>query len=221
MTGKMRTKRLTSIVAIDSDGAIGCRNELPWKLKTDMTFFRTNTVGNAVIMGRKTYDSIGGCLPKRKNVVLSHNNVLFEGTPDCQLALSIPESLFLASRAKCDEIFVVGGGLTYSQFAPLVDRYLITIVDHKVSNADAFLVEDILTAIQKWGPQKLSQIAASDGVDEYPFSIYEVNAPDLGARRTQRAELIKGFSASIFRKKPKRNRTGNSANGLSQDAFAF
>lgn len=219
MTGLLKDKRLTSIVAIDRHGAIGCQNELPWKLKTDMAFFKTCTIGNAVIMGRKTYDSIGCCLPKRTNIVLSHNNILFNGTPQCQLAMSIQESLYQASSTACEEVFVVGGALTYSQFAPLVDRYLVTIVDYEVPGADAFLDESILASIQAWGPTKLSDTSAQEGIDEYAFSIYEVPAPDAEQRSAERTALIEQYAEQL--KRPKRRKPTKRGEGFSQDAFAF
>ncbi|WP_209349166.1 dihydrofolate reductase [Pontixanthobacter sp. CEM42] len=215
-----QTALLTSIVAIDKKGAIGCRNELPWKLKTDMQFFRSQTIGNTVIMGRKTFDSIGGNgLPRRTNIVLSHNNVLFANTAACQLALSIPESLFRAEETGSDEIFVVGGALTYGQFAPLVDRYLVTIVDYEVPDADAFLDPNILDTFEKWGPTLISETSASSDNDEHNFAIYEFCAPDHEERQAKRLELIDSFRSAI--KKPKNHKRAAKAPGLPQDAFAF
>lgn len=219
MTGNKLQKTLTSIVAVDRNGAIGCRNELPWKLKSDMKFFRENTIGNAVIMGRKTYDSIGCCLPRRTNIVLSHNNVLFDGTDHCQLALSIPEAMYRAASSDCDEIFVIGGALTYNQFAPLVDRYLVTVVDYDVPDADAFLDPDVLAQIEDWGPELLSKTEAMEGVDEHPFVIYEVGAPDIEERAKARAELISRYSEGF--KKPAKRKSSAPRSSFSQDAFAF
>src|SRR5436309_740216 len=126
MSRASQKSSLTSIVAIDKNGAIGCRNTLPWRLKSDLAFFRQTTNGNAVIMGRKTYDSIGCCLPNRKNIVLSHSYDLFHSTPDCQLAHSIEEALARAGNSPSREAFVIGGAATYAQFANLIDRYLVT-----------------------------------------------------------------------------------------------
>ncbi len=215
-----RATRLTAIVAIDLRGAIGCRNALPWRLRSDMKFFRETTTGNTVVMGRKTYDSIGGCLPKRRNVVLSHNNVLFESTSDCQLALSVPEALFRVAKFADDEAFVVGGAITYDQFSPLVDRYLLTVVDHEVGDADAYLSNDVMQSIRYWTRNEISSFAATPGTDDHAFSVYEIVAPDAEERSNRRASLIEEFRRQL--PKATRRRSSSSARQICpQEAFAF
>lgn len=182
--------RLTSIVAIDRNGAIGCRNELPWKLKSDMAFFRTTTMGNTVIMGRKTYDSIGSPLPGRKNVVLSHNWQLFDSTADCQLANSIPECLAQAQLNRSREAYVIGGAATYREFASLVDRYLITVVDYEVPDADAFLSQEILDEVAGWDTQPLDSVCSSPDRDQYAFRVFEALAPDTEERADERQRML-------------------------------
>jgi dihydrofolate reductase len=164
--------RLTSIVAIDRNGAIGCRNALPWKLKTDMAFFKSTTMNHSVLMGRKTFDSIGKKpLPNRKNIVLSHNGLLFDSTVDCCLALSVPESLAIATQSRSREIYVIGGAATYSEFAPLVDRYLVTVVDHIAEDADSFLAEEIRREFEGWDSVEIASYAPTPGQDQYGFNI--------------------------------------------------
>jgi dihydrofolate reductase len=189
---------LTSIVAVNQDGAIGCQNQLPWRLKTDLKFFRQQTSGNTVIMGRKTYDSIGGCLPNRTNIVLSHNSVLFESSPTCQLSLSIAEAIFSAAKLQSSAVFVVGGASTYAQFAPYVDRYLITVVDKKIADADAFLSEDIFGDINNWDKRSLAVYPATPGVDEASFEIFEWTARDAEQRRAARAALLADFKSKAL-----------------------
>jgi dihydrofolate reductase len=83
--GKLRS--LTSIVAVNRDGVIGRRNGLPWRLRTDMKFFREQTLDNVVIMGRKTFDSLGrGALPRRYNIIISGHFALFPEDSDCRTA---------------------------------------------------------------------------------------------------------------------------------------
>jgi len=220
MSAKNALRTLTSIVAIDLRGAIGCDNTLPWRLKSDMAFFRQNTIGNTVIMGRKTYNSLGSKpLPRRNNIVLSHNNVLFENAPACQLALSVEEALFLAERNADDEIFVIGGAQTYEQFDCVVDRYLVTIVDHEVPNADAHLSETVLSSFRDWNRVELAKYVADDE-DEFAFAIYELTAPDCAKRREARKHMIEGHSQKIA---PKRVRSGATRTKLAatQDAFVF
>ena len=183
-------KSLTSIVAVNREGAIGCQNALPWRLKSDLAFFRNTTSHNVVILGRKTYDSIGKCLPNRTNLVLSHNAVLFQSTPECQVVCSIDEALVSASRYRSKSTFVIGGASTYAQFAPLVDRYLITVVDKHVEDADAFLSEAIFGDEANWEKRVLGEYPAILGVDEAPFAIYEWVAIDQAHRASMRNDII-------------------------------
>jgi dihydrofolate reductase len=203
MTNKIQSAGLTSIVAIDTLGAIGCRNQLPWTLKSDIAFFRRMTLGNSVIMGRKTYDSIGGCLPNRMNVVLSHNFNLFERTPNYQVALSLGETLYRAGRNGTESTYVIGGALTYAQFAPFVDRYLVTIVDHQVPDADAFLDQSILNQFALWDRALISRIDATDERDEHTFSIYEIIPDDAEDRKLKQTKLVADYEAQIPNQAPK------------------
>jgi len=167
-------KLLTSIVALNEKGAIGCRNELPWRLKTDMQFFRAQTLNNVVIMGRRTYDSIGGELPKRHNIVLSHNSVLFPQTENSEVATSIPEALAKASKCRGKKTYIIGGASTYQQFSPYVERYLITIVKKEVVDADAFFDESIFCLEGDWEWKKIENIKWSPVIDDAEFDVFEV-----------------------------------------------
>lgn len=214
--------RLTSIVAIDKNGAIGCRNELPWKLKTDMAFFKSTTMNHSILMGRKTFDSIGGKpLPNRKNIVLSHNGLLFSSTPDCRLALSVEESLAIAAQNRSREVFVIGGAATYREFAHLVDRYLVTVVDHVAEDADAFLADAIRQEFGEWEAVELASHQPVPGQDQYGFKIYEFEAPDAEERADTRQRMI----ASQLIKKQKgsanRNRSLSGGSWTLQQAFSF
>ncbi|MGY6550824.1 MAG: dihydrofolate reductase [Erythrobacter sp.] len=220
MSGKNTLRQLTSIVAIDLRGAIGCDNTLPWRLKSDMAFFREKTIGNSVIMGRKTYESLGSKpLPKRNNIVLSHNTVLFAGIPSCQLSRSIDEALFLAEKNDDEETFVIGGAQTYEQFNSLVDRYLVTIVDHEVPNADAFLSNKVLKTLRNWGGTEVASFKATEQ-DEFSFSIFEAIAPDVDARRASRMRLIEDFATKASPKKASLN-SRRITKPHTQNAFAF
>ena len=201
-SGQLKT--LTSIVAIDRHGAIGIQNALPWRLKNDLSFFKETTISNTVIMGRKTYESIGGFLPKRKNVVLTHNFDLFQGADDCRVALSLSEALYRAETDSSAEIFVVGGAQTYLLFAPLIDRYLVTLVDHVVPSADAFLDKSIMDDFRNWNHSEKASFPATPGIDEFPFRVLEVRPPDTNDRRIQRSNMFAEFGNQI------RSRSGNS-----------
>ncbi|CAN5152269.1 hypothetical protein BH09PSE3_BH09PSE3_17720 [soil metagenome] len=195
-------RRITSIVALNLDGAIGCRNALPWRLRTDMAFFREETRGNIVIMGRKTYDSLGRKpLPGRFNIILSHHFGLLESAPDLAGATGIAEALAVAETAPDHfrEIFIVGGQTMYEQFAPLVDRYLITVVNKSVANADTFFDKNLIES-KEWQSHLLRSVEASEGVDEASFTIEELTRERTGARLESRQQMID----TVILKKPAR-----------------
>ena len=200
MANGEQPKRLTSIVAIDRNGAIGAHNSLPWRLKSDLKFFKQTTSQNTVVMGRKTYESIGGCLPHRQNVILSHKLDLFESTSECRLVHSIDEALFEAEKNSADETFIVGGALTYSQFAHLVDRYLVTVVDCEVDDADAFLTPDILSDFARWEQNVTEEFPAVDDQDDFPFTVYEIFPDNIGERQQKRQALFNKYSERIKRR---------------------
>jgi len=212
---------LTSIVAFDLRGAIGCRNELPWRLKTDLAFFRTQTIGNSIIMGRKTFESLGSkCLPKRDNIILSHNGVLFPATDTCKLALSVDEALFVACEFGNPKTFVVGGAQTYVQFDRLVDRYLITVVDHEVADADTFLSKSVMSSIRTWDRREIGSHPAVDGQDDYAFSVFELTAPDIESRAAERSHRIARFAENV-RPSKRHSRRRSDQEAFSQNVFAF
>jgi dihydrofolate reductase len=212
---------LTSIVAIDKNGAIGCQNSLPWRLKSDLAFFRKTTIGNTVVMGRKTYDSIGCCLPKRNNIVLSHSYNLFEDTSECALVHSIDEALFHASGRRMGQAFVIGGAATYAQFAHLVDKYVVTFVDHHAEDADAFLASEILDDLHSWVGTEIASFQPSPEIDEFGFRIVEFSAPDAEARQAERSRLIANFSERTKKQVQPRSKPSLDTCVGSQVAFGF
>jgi dihydrofolate reductase len=195
MSHRPRQTSLTSIVAIDKNGAIGCQNALPWRLKSDLAFFRRTTTDNTVIMGRKTYESIGCCLPNRKNVVLSHGEGLFTPTPNCSLVHSIDEALIRAHEYRSSKTFVIGGAATYAQFSHLIDKYLVTIVDHEAQDADAFLAPEILEDLSNWKGKEIASFPATPDRDDFGFRVLELIAPDIEARQAERSAIVTRYSA--------------------------
>jgi dihydrofolate reductase len=183
-------KGLTSIVAVGRDGAIGIANQLPWRLKSDLKFFSKTTQDNVVIMGRKTYESIGGCLPRRENIILSHRASLFPAHPGCSHAHGVGETLFLSETWQNKRTYVIGGAMTYEQFSPFVDRYLITVVDCRFPEADAFFDQSIIGDEAQW-EKKVVEIDRIDDptADEHEFSVIELmhRKPDTVAERRRAA----------------------------------
>lgn len=113
---------ISIIVAIASNNTIGSANSMPWHLPEDFRHFKQVTMGKAVIMGRKTYESIGRPLPGRRNIVITRNTSLrIEG---CEMASSLDEAIALCNPA--EENFIIGGGEIYRQAMPLADKLYIT-----------------------------------------------------------------------------------------------
>ena len=212
-------QNLTSIVAIDRHGAIGCDNRLPWSLKTDMAFFRRTTLRKAVIMGRKTYESIGGCLKGRKNVILSRNAELYSSGDDCRFVSTKASSLLAASESEASEAFVIGGAATYLEFANLVDKYIITFVDHRAELADAHFSTSILSEIEGWQSELIAEHPAAEGRDQFAFKIVSFLAPDQERRQCERERLIESALAA-FRSVPER-RSDRSRSAFAHKNAAF
>jgi dihydrofolate reductase len=129
---------ISIIVAIAENGIIGDKNSLLWNIKEDMRHFRTITTGHPVIMGRKTYESIGRPLPKRTNVVITRSDSTFEG---CLVAHSLEEAVAMFSPE--EEIFIIGGAQIYSEALPLADRLYLTIVHRNYEGDTSFPALDM------------------------------------------------------------------------------
>jgi dihydrofolate reductase len=125
--------RLTMIVARARDGAIGRANALPWRLPEDLRHFKAATLGHPVLMGRRTFESIGRPLPGRTNVVLTRDPAWSHA--GCERAGSLDEALSRCRGAA--EVFVIGGARLYAEALPRADRLLVTEVDLDVPDADA------------------------------------------------------------------------------------
>lgn len=185
---------LTSIVAVGLGGEIGVENRLPWRLKSDLRFFQRTTEGNIVIMGRKTFDSIGGCLPKRENIVLSHRATLFERHPGCAHAHGIGETLYLRERQARKQAFVIGGAVTYEQFAPFVDRYLITFVGAHFPEADAHFDRTLLGQDDDWVEKEIEVDRVEDPTaDQFDFTVMELTLRNPEAARERRLQELKKY----------------------------
>lgn len=186
-------KHLSSIVAANHDGVIGAGNTLPWRVKSDLAFFKSTTLGNPIIMGRNTFDSLGGRpLPKRFNIVVTHSLSLIPETENLTAAHSIEEAIYRAGkRAEADEVFVIGGASMYRQFCDYVDRYYVTLIDKHVPNGDTHFDISMFDNDESWTPRLLDVGKANDAGDEADFAIFELNsdrADFIGQRRQQAAE---------------------------------
>lgn len=127
---------LSFIVAIDEKGAIGYRNQLPWHMPADLQHFKKHTVGKPILMGRKTFESIGRPLPQRDNIIVTHDKN-FQAV-GCHVFHSLDAALE-AFKEKA-EIMIIGGAGIFSQLLPQADRLYLTRIHHTFV-ADTFLPE--------------------------------------------------------------------------------
>ena len=123
------------IVAIADNNAIGRNNELLWHISEDMRFFRRTTLGSPVIMGRKTFESIGRALPGRVNVVISRG---FSTGEEVEVVGSLEQAYKVAESTNLEKCFVMGGGQIYAQALPSADRLIVTHVHTVIDDADTF-----------------------------------------------------------------------------------
>lgn len=148
------------IVAIAKNGIIGDKNSLLWHISEDMRFFRETTSGHPVIMGRKTYDSLGRPLPKRTNVVISRTTKHIEG---CTVVGSLEEAIALFPKE--EEVFIIGGAQIYALAMEVADRLYLTRVEHDYQGDTSFPEWDE----SKW--KLLSRTPYERGEKyEYPFA---------------------------------------------------
>lgn len=128
--------RLSAIAAMSENRVIGHNNQLPWHLPADLKHFKTITLGKPILMGRKTYESIGRPLPQRENIIVTRD-VDFKA-PGCLIVHSIDAALSVVQHK--DEVLVIGGALLYQQMLPLVQRLYLTVI-HQAFVGDAFFPE--------------------------------------------------------------------------------
>ncbi len=112
---------LTIIVATDQQGGIGINNKLPWHLPEDLAHFKRMTSGHAIIMGRKTFDSIGRALPNRRNIVVTRNHAWQHPGVESVDSLLAAQSLLKGKAG-----FIIGGAQIYEQALPMADQLIVT-----------------------------------------------------------------------------------------------
>jgi len=131
--------RISLVVAASRNGVIGARNALPWRLPSDLKKFKKLTLRHPVIMGRRTYESIGKPLVDRDNIVVTRGEIIDH--PEVHTVNSMEEAVALAERfakrRRKDEIMVIGGGQIYDQIRPKAGRIYLTRVDMEV-DGDTF-----------------------------------------------------------------------------------
>ncbi len=159
---------LSMIVAHADNRVIGKDNDMPWYLPADLAYFKKTTLGKPIIMGRKTYESIGRPLPGRKNIVISRDDEYrAEGV---EVVGSVEAALALVSDV--EEVMVIGGGAIYKHCLPAAQRLYITHIDANIVGDTYFPKYDL----NEW-QLAVSEVKAADEKNNYQlrFNVYERN----------------------------------------------
>jgi len=153
------------IVAVSENNVIGKDNDIPWRLSSDLKNFKKITMGHALIMGRKTYDSIGIVLPGRRSCVLT-NQSLISDQENLGFYNSLEEIEQTLPAHGIDEAFIIGGGEIYKKFFNKASTFYRTIVHTEIKDGNAFFPEVELNNWKKIKEEKHSQ----DDKNEYDYT---------------------------------------------------
>jgi dihydrofolate reductase len=159
---------ISIIAAIGNNNVIGCKNSLPWHLPADLNYFKEKTLGKTIVMGQKTFESVGSKpLPGRKTIILN-NNENYKAPEGCKIARSIDELVEMTKEE--GEIMICGGASVYRQFMPLAHRLYITFI-HGDFEGDTFFPE---IDKEQWKEVKRTDNKADDkNAYDYSFVIFE------------------------------------------------
>lgn len=156
------TPRIELVVAASENDVIGVSNALPWRLPEDLKRFKRITMGHPILMGRKTYESIGKALPGRRNLVMSRSPQF--APADAEVVVNLPDAI--ERCADSPQLMVIGGGEIYAQTLPHAHRIHLTLVHTQIAGGDAFFCG--------WrGPQFRQagiEYHAADAQHVFPFS---------------------------------------------------
>ncbi|MGE5319680.1 MAG: type 3 dihydrofolate reductase [Hyphomicrobiaceae bacterium] len=164
--GQSRKPRVSVIAALAKDRVIGIENRLPWRLPEDLAHFKALTLNHPILMGRKTFESLGRPLPGRTNIVITRNPGYCQD--GCLVADSIPAAIALCNNA--DEIFFIGGAELYAQAIPLADRLYLTEVDIEVEG-DAWFPDYDRSVFREVSRE--SHTGAKGDALRFDFVVYE------------------------------------------------
>mgnify|MGYP000611756060 CR=1 FL=1 len=166
--------KVVLIAAFAQNRVVGIENRLPWHLPEDLKYFKRTTSGKAIIMGRKTYDSIGRPLPNRTNIVVTRNPEFT--APGIKVVTSLEAAIELAKEVNhingVDEVMVIGGASIYESALPIADRLYLTHVHAEVAG-DAYFPE---VNFKQWAEVSREDYKASEkNPYDYSFVVYEKN----------------------------------------------
>jgi dihydrofolate reductase len=154
---------ISIIVAMAENRVIGNHNQLPWHLPADLKHFKDITTGSPILMGRKTYESIGRPLPNRTNIVMTSDNTF--KAPGCIIVTGIEDAMMYAENNNVRELFIIGGATIYQQFLPKTDRIYLTIIHHAFEGDTYFPEIDLL----KW-TETSAETYTSDANNPYAYT---------------------------------------------------
>jgi dihydrofolate reductase len=158
--------KISIIAAVSENGVIGRDGELPWHLSNDLRRFKQLTTGHTIIMGRRTWESIGRPLPGRRMVVVSRRPDYQVNNPNVKVAPSLDEALQIAASANDDEAFVIGGAELYRAALPIAERLYFTRVLAEVDGDTSF-------PVVHWKDWRLVESSAceADEKNDYPHTL--------------------------------------------------
>jgi len=145
---------VVGIVAVDRNLAIGKNGKLPWHYSADMKFFKETTIGNTVVMGRRTWLTLKKPLPDRQNIVLSRDQNLAN---ESLIVMSDVESVLDFARQQEGHLFVMGGAKVYESFLPHIQRWIVTEVPLAVEGADTFMPSNFLDGFDLYELRQLDE----------------------------------------------------------------
>ena len=146
---------IIGIVAVDRQGAIGKGGKRPWHYSSDMKFFRETTTGHAVVMGRKTWLTLGKPLKNRLNIVLSRDATI--EPQESLLVLTDIDNVISLNDSLTTDLFVIGGAQIYTAFLPNIEKWIVTEVPLTVSRADTFMPESYLDGFKSVDSKPLDE----------------------------------------------------------------
>jgi len=170
--------KISIIVAMDENGGIGFKGNLPWHLRSDLINFKKLTMGHHIIMGRKTFESIGRALPGRRTIIVTRNNDY--QSDDCMIAHSLQEAFDIARANDESNAFVIGGWEIYSQSLDCADEILLTRV-HTVVKADTFFPK---IDSKEWEVTE-KVFHERDAQNEYDFTFYILRRDSKKTRKIE------------------------------------
>lgn len=119
---------ISLLLAMDRNHVMGLNNDLPWRLPKDLRFFKEKTTGHTIIMGRKTYESMGGALPNRENVIVTSSQVAFP--KGVSVIHDLDSILKWNKKDPNEELFIIGGATIFKQSLSFAERMYVTWIDH-------------------------------------------------------------------------------------------